>query len=196
LGNNSTNPWKQAFFVGLGTFFVAIAISAASEIVVSKFHSILLAFILLIIIIFIGIIFDMIGVAATAAEHHPFHAKGAKRVRGSQQSIMLVANADKVANFSNDLVGDIASTVSGALGAAIIFEIATSELPVNESLLSLAMTGLVAALTVGGKAAGKKLAIDNSEEIIFRVGQVLAKFEELTGIKVFSKKKTRRKERR
>ncbi|MHB8171989.1 MAG: hypothetical protein ACYDG6_10710, partial [Thermincolia bacterium] len=130
---------------------------------------------------------------ATAAEHHPFHAKGAKRVKGSQQSVMLVANADKVANFSNDLVGDIASIVSGALGATIIFEIATGNLSAYESIFSLVMTGLVSALTVGGKAAGKKLAIDHSEDIIFRVGQILAKFEEMTGLKVFSKQKNRRK---
>jgi hypothetical protein len=36
------------------------------------------------------------------------------------------------------------------------------------------MTALVAALTIGGKAAGKRLAIDKSNSIVFFVGKVIS----------------------
>jgi hypothetical protein len=57
------------------------------------------------------------------------------------------------------------------------------------------MIGLVAALTVGGKAAGKKMAIDDAVTIVFRVGKTLAWFEEITGLNIFDNKNRRTKRR-
>lgn len=196
LGNNSHSQLKHAFLVSVGTFFLAIFISFFSELAINKFQNILFAILLLLFIVVIGIIFDMIGMAATAADEAPFHAKAAKKVSGSKQSLRLLGNADKVANFCNDVVGDICGTVSGALGAAIVYEVTrNSGLSTAESAISLIVTGLVAALTVGGKAVGKKFAIDQSEDIIFRVGQLLAQIEHYTGIKLFAKKKRRQREK-
>lgn len=44
------------------------------------------------------------------------------------------------------------------------------------------MTSLIAALTVGGKAIGKSFAIKNANDIIFRLGVVLAYWEKYTHI--------------
>ena len=54
-----------------------------------------------------------------SANESSFHAMAAKQVPAASQAIKLVKNADKVANFCNDLVGDIAGTLSGAIGAIV-----------------------------------------------------------------------------
>lgn len=106
-------------------------------------------------------------------------------------------NADRVASFCNDVVGDICGTVSGALGAAIVFQVVLNHPGFNESILSIIMTGLVAALTVSGKALGKKKAIAEADHIVFRVGQALAWMENVMGVDLFSRKSNRKhKDRR
>ena len=52
-------------------------------------------------------------------------------------------------------------------------------------LTGAVMTSLIAALTVGGKATGKNIAIENANTIIFRVALVMAWWEKLTGIELF-----------
>ncbi|WDC83794.1 hypothetical protein PL321_14940 [Caloramator sp. mosi_1] len=77
-------------------------------------------FFVLISIIFVGIIFDIIGVAVTAAEEAPFHSLASRKVKGAKTAVKLIRNADKVSNFCNDVIGDICGVVSGAAGAIII----------------------------------------------------------------------------
>ena len=54
--------------------------------------------------------------------------------------------------------------------------------------MTTVMTGLVAALTVGGKAIGKGIALNEATEIIFRIGQIIAWLEKLTKRELFSNK--------
>ncbi|MFZ5688164.1 MAG: hypothetical protein ACOY9Y_08265 [Bacillota bacterium] len=149
--------------------------------------SVVLAFTLLLVIILIGIIFDIIGIAAAAAKEAPFHAKAAKKIKGATQSLKIVRNADRVASFCNDVVGDIAGTLSGAIGAAIALKlIIIGNNEVGELVAGTVMAGFVAAITVGGKAWGKNFAIYQATEIISRVGLVLAVLESLLGLKLFN----------
>jgi len=101
----------------------------------------------------------------------------ARRVFGAKRAIQLIKNADKVSNFCNDVVGDIASIISGATVASIIAQISVAYSIKNVIWLSLVMTGLVAAITVGGKALGKTLAIIKGNDIIFFVARVISIFE-------------------
>lgn len=145
---------------------------------------------LLLTIIFVGVAFDVIGVAATAAEETPLHAMAADKVPGARQAVWLVRNADRVASFASDLVGDVAGTLSGAVAAILVVRVAASlaagrggEL-VPEPTLSAVMVGIVAALTVGGKAWGKKLAVERANAIVARVGQVLHFGERVLGVRL------------
>ncbi len=65
------------------------------------------AILILILVVLVGIIFDIIGVAVTVANEHEFHAKATKKVKGSKVSIKLIKNASKVANICADVIGDI-----------------------------------------------------------------------------------------
>ena len=74
----------------------------------------------------------------------------------------------------------IRDSVSGTLAAIIISRLAAVKplLPV-EIYGGILLTALVAALTVGGKAWGKNVAISRSTEIILFVGKILTRLEKL-----------------
>ncbi|MHB9094915.1 MAG: hypothetical protein ACYC21_09595 [Eubacteriales bacterium] len=198
MGNNKPSSLRFAIVAGTGAFFTAVFFSFFSEVVLPKLQILILSFLFLLLVIVTGIVFDMIGVATAVADEKPFHAKATKKLQGASHAILIVRNADKVATFCNDVVGDICGTVSGALGAAIIFQIVAGRLSLNkfESLLSMVMTGIVAAVTVGGKAAGKRTALNDSEQIVFAVGRVLAKIEAVIGLRLLTGNRKGREKRR
>jgi hypothetical protein len=115
-----------------------------------------------------------------------------RKLYGAKQSIRLIRNADKVSNVCNDVVGDICGIISGAAGAYIIFRIIGAQETVT--ITELVITGLITALTVGGKALGKTIALRNSNYIIYKVS-VIIKFV-LDKILFFTKKRKTKNDRK
>ena len=64
-----------------------------------------LAFVVLACFILLGIVFDIIGVAVTAADERPFHSMAAHRTPGAREALGLIRKANKVSSFCNDVVG-------------------------------------------------------------------------------------------
>lgn len=143
-------------------------------------------------IILLGIFFDIMGVAATAADEVPFHAMASERIHGAKHAIVIVRNADRFSNFCNDVIGDISGIVSGTASAVVIMQIATGfgqgEGSAFHYILSIVFTSVVAALTVGGKSLGKTFAINYSKDIIFHVGKVLSFLEHRFKIRLLNDK--------
>ena len=135
------------------------------------------AFFVVIVIIAVGIVFDMIGIAVTAAEETPFHSMASRKLRGARHSILLIQNASRVSSICNDVVGDICSVVSGTAGAAIIFRV-YGHLS-DTTWAEILMGAVIAALTVGGKAFGKNFGFRNSNYIVFMVGRLFSFFSEI-----------------
>ncbi|AZR74879.1 hypothetical protein BBF96_09045 [Anoxybacter fermentans] len=162
--------------MGFLTFIIAILVTLFSSGVV-EFVSLPGAVIILIIVVTVGIIFDIIGVAATAADQAPLNAKAAKKIFGAKKALFLVKRADEVASFCCDIVGDICGTVGGALTAVIIIRIVDYGLNVNINILRILTLAFIAALTVGGKAYGKRIGIDKANDIIFIIGRIIASVE-------------------
>ncbi|MEW5865908.1 MAG: hypothetical protein AB1774_03505 [Bacillota bacterium] len=187
----------RALSVGSTTFVLAIVVNFVSKILLGHVGLVLGLFVLL-AIVFIGVIFDVIGTASTAAKMQPFHAMAAKKVYGARQSLRIVRSADRVANFCNDVVGDMAGTVSGAVGASIVLRLMT-RLPagITEAVVSALVIGLIAGFTVGGKAWSKNIAINEADRIVLATGKVLAWVEGITGITFLRHERTshRRRER-
>ena len=104
------------------TFILSMLFSYISENGVSNL-SLISAIFILILVIAMGIFFDIIGVAVTVANEHEFHAKATKKVEGSKASIKLIRNAPKVANICADVIGDICGVLSGAISALISMKI-------------------------------------------------------------------------
>ncbi|HHV64145.1 MAG TPA: hypothetical protein GXX46_03595 [Peptococcaceae bacterium] len=169
--------------VFLGTFSIAAILGSSSEAVL-RFFPAAVTWLLLLIVILIGILFDIIGIAVTAADEAPHHARAAKKVFGAKQSVFLIKRADKVANFANDIVGDITGTISGAMGATIIIRVVTKhpELSNWQVLLNILILALIASFTVTGKAWGKTIAINEANRIVAFTGRIIAGVEDFTRI--------------
>lgn len=155
------------------TFILSMLFSYISANGVSNL-SLIPAILILILVIGIGIFFDIIGVAVTVANEHEFHAKASKKIEGSKASIKLIRNAPKVANICADVIGDICGVLSGAISALIAMKI-TEQFGLSFNIQFI-LSATVAALTVGGKALGKGVANNNSTKIVHAVGIVLNKF--------------------
>ena len=130
------------------------------------------SFAVLSVFIILGIIFDVIGIAVTVATVAPFHSMAAHRERGATQSIRLIKNADKVSSFCNDVVGDVTGIISGTTAALIAARLMKG-FSTENILVPLLISGVVAGLTVAGKAVGKTLGINNSTKIVLRVGKLI-----------------------
>lgn len=158
--------------------------SIFSEILLRRVNTII-AFFVLVTIIGIGVVFDTIGIAVATANERPFHAMASKRIESAKFSIALIKNASQVSNFCNDVIGDICGIVSGAAVAIIITNIvANGGITIPTTFLSIGLSGCVAALTVGGKAIGKELAINRSKNIVDYVGKVIFYLNEKLGIRI------------
>jgi len=136
--------------------------------------TLLVACLMLFSFVLIGVIFDIIGVAVTAASEVPFHSLAARRVRGAKEAIRLIRNADKVGSFCNDVIGDIVGIVSGSATTAIVVMLNAFSSGDYEFILSICLAGLVAAMTIGGKAVGKGIAMMYCNTIIFTVGKLVS----------------------
>ena len=132
------------------------------------------AIVVLIIVVFLGIFFDIVGIAVTVANEEHFHAKATKKAEGAKSSLSLIKNASKVANFCADVIGDICGVISGAIGTMIALKISNTYGISNN--IQYLVSALVASITVGGKAFGKEIATNNSTKIVDKVGIVLSKF--------------------
>lgn len=145
------------------------------------------AFILLFVFILLGVLTDMIGMAVTSADETPFHSMASHNTRGAAQAIRLIKNAERVSSFCNDVMGDISGIVSGTTGAVICANL-VQDFSFSTMLTQLLVTGMVAGLTIGGKAAGKIISLNNSVKIVLFAGKVIAFFE-----RIFKKRNGKKK---
>ena len=176
--------WVVTIF--LVTILISGTISLLSDIVMSV-STMFVAFLILLSIILVGIVFDIIGMAVATADEKPFHSMAARKVLGAQESIRLLRNAERVSSICNDVVGDICGVVSGSASATIATQILSNFDMSWPQVVSLAMSALAAGLTVGGKAIGKSFAVNSCTEIVFSVGKMIYTVNHLPDI--FRKKK-------
>ena len=186
-----TRNWVITIF--LATIAISAAISLASDFIMGR-SSMIVAFLILLMIVFIGIIFDIVGMAVATADEKPFHAMASRKVKGARECIMLLRNAERVSSICNDVVGDICGVVSGSASATIAAQVLSNFELSFASVIPLAMSSLVAALTVGGKAVGKGIAVASCTDIVYHAGQVIYGVTHLKDI--FKKKKQNQKKKK
>lgn len=162
--------WVVTIF--LVTILISGTISLLSDILMEN-SSMAVAFLILLFIILVGIVFDIIGMAVATADEKPFHSMAARKVPGAQESIALLRNAERVSSICNDVVGDICGVVSGSASATIAAQILSNFEMTWPQIISLAMSALAAGLTVGGKAIGKSFAVNSCTTIVHTVGRIV-----------------------
>ena len=167
---NKTIRWVVTIFIV--TIFISATISFASTNLL-EISPTILKFTILLVIIFIGIIFDIVGVAVTSADEKPFPSMAARKVSGAQEAITLLRNAERVSSICNDVIGDICGVISGSASAAIAAIVIRDFSGSVQQVVMLGMSALVAGLTVGGKAVGKTYAIRSCTSIVTFAGKVI-----------------------
>ena len=90
-------PRNWVITIFFATNGISASISLVSDLVMGK-SSMIEAFLILLMIVFIGIIFDIVGMAVATADEKPFHAMAARKVSGAKECIMLLRNAERVSS--------------------------------------------------------------------------------------------------
>lgn len=165
---------KWILIVTMIAFFISLGFSFLSETIMPN-ANVILAIIIILLFIFIGILFDMVGIAITLADISTFNSMAAKKVKGANLAIKLIKNSEKASSFCNDVIGDICGIVSGSAGVALSV-ILSNTFNLNLFAITLTITAVIAALTIGGKAIGKATAINRSTYILFGFSKVLSIF--------------------
>ena len=117
----------------------------------------------------------MVGVEVTASDEQVFHSMAAKKIRGAKLAVKFKKNADKLSSFCQDVIGDICGIVSGSTGAVIAIKI-MNQLDNNNLFITLIVMGIISSLTIGGKAIEKAIAMNKSNEILYRFSYIMSFF--------------------
>lgn len=171
----------KIFFI---TLFISAGVSVAAEYFISNL-SLIASVGILILLIAVGVLFDIVGVAFASCDQAPFIAMSAKKNVKAHYALKMLKNADVVSNFCNDVIGDICGIVSGAAGAAITLKALVFNFPFPDIVASIAISALIAAITVAGKAWGKSIALKRNKDIVLSIGTI---------VNFFSRGKKREKE--
>ncbi len=155
-------------------FMISFCLSFISETTIPNL-SLIFGILLTLIFVFLGVLFDIIGVAVTSSEEKVFHSMNSRKVRGADIAVKLKKNCDKVSNFCCDVIGDICGIISGA-SAATIASILALKFNLDPLLISILVAAITAALTIGGKALGKSFAINKSNIILYETSKVISYF--------------------
>ena len=179
-----TIRWVVTIF--LSTILISGMISMISDEIMAV-SGIAIAFVILLVIILIGIIFDVIGMAVASADEKPFHSMASRKVPGALEAIALLRNAERVSSICNDVVGDICGVVAGSASATVAAQVLVNFEFSWPRGVTLIMSALVAGLTVGGKAIGKTFAVNSCTDIVHLVGKFIYRLRRLP--EIFRKKK-------
>lgn len=186
---NSGKYWL--FKISSITLVLTYILGRFSDVFVRNFDNIIVALLAIMVIIFIGVIFDIIGIAVATVDNVPFLSMASKKVKGANNALVLIRNASQVSSFCNDVIGDICGILSGSAGTILVSKLLISGKHLDATVIGLIISSIIAALTVGGKAFGKDFAIQNNQKIVLAVGYILSI---LTRDDSASGKKKKRKE--
>ena len=168
------NTWPvKAFIMSLTLSF---CVNAGSEVALSG-AQLWLAILLTLIIIAIGVGFDMVGTATMSCELGPFLAMASRKVKGAKLAVKFSKNADAVSSVCCDVVGDICGVVSGVCAAAIAGTLLKNATDENLNFwISVLVSAIVSTATITFKALAKNLAVSKANNILFGVCRVLSIF--------------------
>ena len=177
-GKKTGPDYKWIVLIFLSTMFISAVMSFVSSNLLEG-STLVVSFFILVCIIFIGIVFDIIGVAVTAADEAPFHSMASRKIPEAVDALRLIRNAERVSSFCNDVIGDICGVISGSASAVIAGRVLLLRPGSKEAVLNLILSALVAGLTVGGKAFGKTIALQSSIQVVRVAARVLHFFRTL-----------------
>ena len=131
---------------------------------------------LIVLLIVLGVLFDMMGLAVASCDPVALRSMASRKVRGAKHALTLSDNAHKVSSVFNDIVGDSIGIITGVCGAALAAELTGDLRGFARIAVAVAVSAVIAALTIGGKAAMKSVAIRYSNRIVLGLGKFMSLF--------------------
>ena len=171
-GRTRRPGWRNGLSIGLLALLIALVFSGPLGSVLGNV-TVGTGVTILVFTIGIAIAADIIAVAATSGEQAPFNAMASKKVPGAREALVLVQNAGRVNSICGDIIGDIAGTLSGVVAAPVILALDDAYPSLPPSLISMGVIGLIAFVTIGGKAAEKEWSVRASTTVILTVGKAI-----------------------
>lgn len=172
--NKEKINWKWVITIVIVAFTLSFLLSFVAQTFIPNF-SLTLGIIITAIFILLGVLFDIIGVAVTASSEKVFHSMNSRKVRGANIAVKFKKNADKVSSFCCDVVGDVCGVISGTAAATIAI-LLSDKIGTNVFITTLTVTGIISALTIGGKAMGKSFAMNKSNIILYEFAKFISYF--------------------
>lgn len=169
-----TVNWKWIRTILIMSFTISFGLSFVAQSTIPNLN-LFLGIIVTLLFIFIGILFDIVGVSVTGADEAVFHSMNSRKVKGASVAVMFKKNAEKVSSFCCDVIGDICGIISGAAGTTISLQLANVT-GINVLWTSLIVAAVIASLTIGGKAIGKSFAINKSDIILYSFAKIVSNF--------------------
>ena len=155
-------------------FISSFCLSFISETTIPNL-SLWLGIIVTLFFVFLGILFDIIGVSVTSADEKVFHSMSSRKVKGANIAVKFKKNADKVSSFCCDVIGDVCGIISGAAATSIAATLVL-DFKLNALLTSITVAAIIASITIGGKAIGKSFAINKSNIILYEFAKFISNF--------------------
>jgi CBS domain containing-hemolysin-like protein len=168
------NKW-WIYQVFLWTFVLSIIFGYVTNLISFSSNTIV-TFIIILLVIFVGILFDMIGTSSLTSSEAIFHAMASKKIKGAKTAVKLIKNNVKVSSVCNDIIGDICGIVSGGLGAVLAISI-SEQFNVDVAIVTMLVAAFISSLTVGGKAICKSIAYKNADKILSRCSKIICLFK-------------------
>lgn len=172
---------KEGLLIAAIAVLIALLVGLFSDFIISQSGAVSIMVIVLLAIVVLGILADALGTAAAAATLKPLNALASKKVLGAKEAVSIMKKADRFANISQDVIGDVLNTLSGVFGVGIVVAMAVDKS--SESWMTLFITAAIVALNVFGKSIGKSIAIKESYQIMLLCGKAVHYFNKAIGRK-------------
>ena len=160
----------HALGLGIFGFLLSFGLNLSFE-ELARGISFYLSIPLFLLVIALGIVADGLGVASTAADERALLSMASRKVTGARESLWFVRNAPRVSSVFNDVIGDVAATLSGAIAVAMIYKIRFMLPSLSLLWVTSLGVGLVSSLSIGGKALFKPFALRHSERMVLVLGK-------------------------
>lgn len=154
---------------GISVLFISFALtvifSFMTEVAI-KDSAAFVCVIVLFALLVLNIGCDVLANAIISCKIECFHAMASNKIKGAKRAVNFCKNATKLSSIFADVIGDICGIVSGAAGTALVVHLAVSG-STEELIISILVSSVIGALTVGGKAIFKHFAIKYNKQIVF-----------------------------
>lgn len=163
----SSRPWLSWALFILGLSFVLTCLFSFLTEISIKNSPASVCIIVLIVLLIINISCDILANAIISSTPEAFHAMASNKIKGAKRAVTFCRNASRLSSIFADVIGDICGIVSGSASTALVVLIAVTSDSTAALLVSIAVSAVIGALTVGGKALFKPFAIKFNKQIVF-----------------------------